>query len=191
MTGHGEMQHRDPAAGGAFNHDGCMDLFVGNESGVAMGWGSHPSELYLSNCDGTVTEVSHRVGIEVDAVVKGSAWGDVNNDGLPDLFVSVYGAPNRLYMNRGGKSIDTWRFEEVAARAGVQLPNMSFPTWVWDYDNDGWEDLLVERHAGVVAQHEEAFPALVVVGPEPGWGRHVRQLHSRPCRYPPEAPPVD
>lgn len=153
-AGLGSMHPRHSAAWADFNLDGCLDLFVGNESGVAMGWGSHPSELYLSNCDGTFTEVSHKVGIDVDAFVKGVAWGDVNNDGLPDLFVSVYGAPNRLYMNRGGKSVDTWRFEEVAAKAGVQLPIMSFPTWFWDYDNDGWEDLLVLSYDNRVPLHE-------------------------------------
>jgi hypothetical protein len=67
----------------------------------------------------------------------------VNNDGLPDLFVSVLYGPNRLYINRGGTSIDNWRFEERAAAAGVQLPIASFASWFWDFDNDGWEDLLV------------------------------------------------
>ena len=153
-AGLGSMHPRHSAAWADFNLDGCLDLFVGNESGVAMTWSSHPSELYLGNCRGTFTEVSHKVGIDVDAFVKGVAWGDVDNDGLPDLFVSVYGAPNRLYMNRGGKSIDTWRFEEVSAKAGVQWPYMSFPTWFWDYDNDGWEDLLVLSYDNRVPLHE-------------------------------------
>ena len=69
--------------------------------------------------------------------------GDVNNDGLPDLFVAVLFGPNKLYLNRGGRSIDTWRFEEVSARAGVERPLASFATWFWDVDNDGWDDLLV------------------------------------------------
>jgi hypothetical protein len=67
----------------------------------------------------------------------------VNNDGLPDLFVSVLYGPNRLYINRGGSSIDNWRFEERGAAAGVQLPIASFTSWFWDFDQDGWEDLLV------------------------------------------------
>jgi hypothetical protein len=46
-------------------------------------------------------------------------------------------------MNRGGTSVDTWKFEETAATAGVQLPINSFPSWFFDYDNDGFEDLLV------------------------------------------------
>jgi hypothetical protein len=46
-------------------------------------------------------------------------------------------------VNLGGTSIETWRFEERAAAAGVEQPIMSFPTWFWDFDQDGWEDLLV------------------------------------------------
>ena len=142
-AGLGAIHPSQTAAWADFNLDGCLDLFVGNESGTGLGWSSHRSELFMNNCDGTFTEVSHKVGIDVDAFVKGVTWGDINNDGLPDLFVSVFGGPNRLYVNRGGKSIDTWRFEEVGAKAGVQLPLYSFPAWFWDYDNDGWQDLLV------------------------------------------------
>ncbi|WP_025411374.1 CRTAC1 family protein [Gemmatirosa kalamazoonensis] len=131
------------AAWADFDRDGWLDLFVGAESGVRTGGPSHRSELYRNNHDGTFTEVSHKVGIDLDDFVKGAVWGDVNNDGLPDLFVSVFLGPNRLYVNRGGRSIDTWRFEEQAAVAGVQRPIQSFPTWFFDYDNDGWDDLLV------------------------------------------------
>lgn len=142
-AGVGSMHPTHTAAWADFNLDGFLDLFVGNESGVGIGWSSHPSELFLNNRDGTFTNVARKVGIDLDAFVKGSAWGDINNDGLPDLFVSVFGAHNRLYLNRGGSTIDRWRFDEVAATAGTQLPIMSFPTWFWDFDHDGWEDLLV------------------------------------------------
>jgi hypothetical protein len=108
-----------------------------------MGGTSYPSQLFLNNKDGTFTEVASKVGIKLDAFVKAVVWGDVNNDGLPDLFASVLFGPNRLYINRGGTSVDTWKFEEAAATAGVQLPTNSFPSWFFDYDNDGWEDLLV------------------------------------------------
>jgi hypothetical protein len=142
-AGLGSMHPTQTAAWADFNLDGFLDLFVGNESGFAMGQSSHQSELFLNNGNGTFTEVAAKVGIELDAFVKGVVWGDVNNDGLPDLFASVLYGPNRLYLNRGGRSIDTWRFEDVSAPAGVKEPTMSFPAWFWDYDNDGWEDLLV------------------------------------------------
>jgi len=135
------------AAWADFNLDGCLDLFIGNESQRTFRPGAPPdsnrSELYLNNCNGTFREVSRHVGVDVDEFVKGAAWGDVNNDGLPDLFVSVMGGPNRLYLNRGSDSAGSWRFEETARKAGVEQPIFSFPAWFFDYDNDGWEDLLV------------------------------------------------
>lgn len=136
--------HSTPTAAWAdFNLDGRLDLFVGHESGIAQGGASHPSELFVNNGDGTFREVSRALGIALDVFVKGATWGDVNNDGLPDLYVSVLNGANRLYMNQGGTSIETWRFEERAAAAGVDQPAWSFPTWFWDVDQDGWDDILV------------------------------------------------
>ncbi len=131
------------AAWADFNLDGKLDLFVGHESGTSSGGGSHPSELFLNNGDGTFTEVSHAVGIDVDAFVKGVTWGDVNNDGLPDLYISVLGGANRLFINKGGTSPKDWKFVETANAGGTSLPMMSFATWFWDFDHDGWEDLMV------------------------------------------------
>ena len=153
-SGLGAIHPTQTAAWADFNLDGCLDLFVGNESGTGLGWSSHPSELFMGDCHGNFTDVSHKVGIDVDAFVKGVAWGDINNDGLPDLFISVFGGNNRLYLNRGGKSIDTWRFEEIGAKAGTQLPLYSFPAWFFDYDNDGWQDLLVLSYDNRVPLHE-------------------------------------
>jgi len=145
------------AAWADFNQDGWIDLFVGNESNTEFSLlsgqssgdstaASHPSELYLNNGDGTFTNVAAQVGLEIDAYVKGSDWGDVNNDGLPDLYISILGGPNRLYMNQGGASIDAWQFVERAEAAGVQDPFFSFPTWFWDYNNDGHLDLFASAY---------------------------------------------
>jgi hypothetical protein len=144
------------AAWADFNLDGHIDLFIGNESNTQwqnvftqnrQGAGhAHPSELYVNNGDGTFTEIASKVGIDLNSFVKAVIWGDVNNDGLPDLFASVLGEPNRLYLNRGGTSIEDWSFEEQAAKAGVQAPLFSFPAWFWDFDNDGWEDLFVSGY---------------------------------------------
>jgi hypothetical protein len=135
-----------------FNRDGWIDLFVGNESNAQVGRVTgegrnasteHPSALYLNNGDGTFTNVASQVGIDLSAYVKGTAWGDVNGDGRPDLYVSVLGGKNRLYVNRGGSSMEDWSFVERAKQAGVQGPQYSFPVWFWDYNNDGRDDLFV------------------------------------------------
>lgn len=153
QAGLGARHPTQTAAWADFNRDGHVDLFVGNESGAHFNWmtgeekekkvGDHPSALYVNNGDGTFTEVAATVGITLNAYVKGVAWGDVNNDGRPDLYASVFQGPNRLYVNRGGSSIRDWTFEERAAEVGVEAPLFSFTTWFWDYNNDGHRDLFV------------------------------------------------
>lgn len=141
-AGLGSRNPRTSAAWADFNLDGFLDLFVGNESDAPRGGRSRPSELFRNNGDGTFTEVAHQVGIDLDAFVKGVVWGDVNNDGLPDLYASVMFGDNHLLLNRGGPRPESWRFEDISVSAGVREPQMSFPVWFWDYDNDGREDLL-------------------------------------------------
>jgi hypothetical protein len=143
------------AAWADFNLDGFLDLFVGYESYSKINGGpSHPSKLFLNNGDGTFSEVAATVGIAIDDFVKGASWGDVNNDGLPDLYLSVIYGRNRLYLNRGGTSVANWRFEERAAASGVELPLASFPTFFLDIDNDGATDLFVPSYDVNSAMHE-------------------------------------
>ena len=131
-----------------FDSDGWVDLFIGNESSHND---PHPSELYRNNGDGTFTEAAARCSLSVRAMVKGVTAGDYNNDGRPDLFLSCGGQPNRLFRNDGpidlsGTGASGWHFTEVAQEAGVVQPIWSFPTWFWDYDNDGWMDLFVSDY---------------------------------------------
>src|ERR1043166_6632769 len=69
----------------------------------------------------------------------GVAAGDVNNDGLPDLYFTSKLGSNRLYLNKG-----SYRFEDVTDRAGVADPD-GWKTGVTmaDVDGDGWLDLYV------------------------------------------------
>lgn len=150
------------ATWGDFTGNGHVDLFVGNESGIAVdplsgaptdSIDARPSELFANNGDGTFTEVATQVGVEVEAFVKGATWCDVNNSGRPDLFVSVMGGPNKLFINEGGASLDDWRFEERAVEAGVSEPTYGFTTWCWDMDNDGHEDLFVTGYDARMFEH--------------------------------------
>jgi hypothetical protein len=52
-------------------------------------------------------------------------------------------SPNVLLKNLGPDSLGHWHFSDITAKAGVAEPVESFSTWFWDYDNDGWLDILV------------------------------------------------
>ena len=124
-----------------YNLDGWIDLFVSNETVTPQEL--HPCHLYLNQQDGTFRDVAPALGLATTAYVKGVNAGDVNNDGRPDLYLSILTGPNQLFLNEGGTDPDQWSFREVAATAGVTKPDESFPTWFFDYDNDGDEDLFV------------------------------------------------
>jgi len=124
-----------------FDGDGWLDLFVGNES---TGPERHRSELFRNQRDGTFKECSFESGLAVFEFVKGVAAGDFNNDGRPDLLLSIMGAPNRLYRNDGPTAEGgRWKFTDVSGQAGFTEPLNSFPCWFFDYDNDGWEDVFI------------------------------------------------
>jgi len=140
------------AAWADYDHDGRLDLFIGNESAADD---SHPSELYHNEGNGTFTNRAFDLGDPDLGYVKGVAWGDFNDDGLMDLYVSVLNADNRLFRNDGprkevGPNGERWRFTDVARSAGVTEPRNSFPTWFWDYDNDGRLDILAAGYKTLV-----------------------------------------
>ena len=117
-----------------FNNDGNLDLFIGNESKKGN---IHPCELFRNNGNGTFSEVAEDYGLAFPGFVKSVSWGDINNDGWLDLYVSRLGGENFLFRN------DKGYFTEISKEAGVNKPIQSFPCWFWDINNDGFDDLLV------------------------------------------------
>jgi ASPIC and UnbV/FG-GAP-like repeat len=135
-----------------FNNDGLLDLFVGNEivrAKVAWPESAKNFRLYVNNGDGTFTDAGGDTGLRMEGMIKGAAAGDYDNDGWPDLYVSVMGGANHLFHNVGAKA-KTPRFVDVTAQAGVAEPNMSFTCWFFDYDNDGWPDIFVTGYWATV-----------------------------------------
>ena len=118
-----------------YDNDGDLDVYVGNESSGAM---QAPSQLFRNNGDGTFTDVAAAAGVQNLRYAKGVIWGDYDGDRWPDLYVSNFWEPNRLYRNNGDGT-----FVDEAERLGVTGPTASFPAWFWDFDNDGVLDLLV------------------------------------------------
>ena len=146
-----------------YDRDGWIDLFVANETGVparienAFGrfiFGALMSirrvfypevqgHLYRNQGDGTFVDVFEKTDIYIFGWVKGVAWGDINGDLWPDLYVSRFAGTNCLYRNDGPDGSDGWVFTDVSESAGVEEPFVSFPTWFFDYNDDGRDDIFV------------------------------------------------
>lgn len=125
-----------------FNNDGWLDLFIGNESDPSTK-DVYPCELYISNRDGTFREVSAQANCQIKDFVKGVVASDYDNDGLEDLFLSNLTGRRTLLRNTGIKD-GIPQFENVTWRAGLTNEfTYTFPTWFWDYNNDGWQDIFV------------------------------------------------
>jgi hypothetical protein len=133
-----------------YNGDGWLDLFVGNESN--QGDPNNPCELFRNNGDGTFTECAAQHGLDLVGFFKGVASADYNNDGRPDLFLSRKDGSPILMRNDGPATYDQsttapWRFTDVTEQAGITEPQSSFPCWFFDYNNDGWLDIMVTGYA--------------------------------------------
>ncbi len=143
------------AAGWAdYDGDGDLDLYVGNEATATATdpltlfgktGNSYPSQLFRNNGDGTFTDVARAAGVTNRRFTKAVAWGDYDDDGDPDLYLSNIEA-NRLYRNNGDGT-----FTDVAEALGVEKPlDLTFPTWFFDWDNDGDLDLFVAAYSAPV-----------------------------------------
>ena len=154
-AGLGDVHYPTQTAGwGDYDLDGDLDLYIGNENGNAqrlqreegLPFATAPSQLFRNDGDGSFTDVAAAAGVENMEFAKAVVWGDYDDDRYPDLYVSNFGHPNRLYRNQGDGT-----FVDVAEKAGVTLPILSFPVWFWDVNNDGALDLYVSAYGSDVA----------------------------------------
>jgi len=135
LAGDGLDSPTQTAGWADYDNDGDLDLYVGNETTDDAAF---PSHLFRNEGDGTFAEVGAAAGVTNDRRAKSVVWGDYDDDGFEDLFVSNYQGLNRLYRNNRDGT-----FSDIAEELGVQAPEASFVSWFWDVDNDGSLDLLV------------------------------------------------
>ncbi|MCH9030145.1 MAG: VCBS repeat-containing protein, partial [Bacteroidetes bacterium] len=113
-----------------FDNDGDEDIFIVRHDGP-------PGALYRNNGDGTFTDITNSAGL-LETENEGGVFGDYNNDGLLDLYVSNEHARNFLFRNNGDET-----FSEIAWYSGVAASDWSWGALLFDADNDGYRDLYV------------------------------------------------
>ncbi len=129
-----------------YDNDGLVDLYMVGEFNRQRPDPRNRGRLYHNKGNGSFTDVAEAAGVLNDRWGKGAAWGDYDNDGDPDLYVSNNGEPNRLYRNNGDGT-----FTDLAPVLGVTEPLASFACWWWDYNNDGRLDLFVCNFGNTLA----------------------------------------
>ncbi len=144
------------ATWGDFDHDGDPDLFVAND------WA--PSNLFRNDGAAGFKDISEEAGITSYGFSMGASWGDYDNDGKEDVYVSnMYSAAGRrmtaqipgLSKMFVESAAGNWLYHQGANGkftqvAGTELPSMTVMNagWSWggcfvDFDNDGFLDLYV------------------------------------------------
>src|SRR6478672_6677121 len=136
-----------------YDRDGCLDLFLLNNSPVDFSRGeviqapnaardSTPgsyNQLYRNTCNGSFTNVSKEAGILRDpGYGLGVVVGDLNGDGWPDIYVSNDGTPNDVvYVNNrdGTFTNKAGRYLKHASYAGMGVD-------IADFNNDSKPDIL-------------------------------------------------
>ncbi|MGA3131039.1 MAG: CRTAC1 family protein [Terracidiphilus sp.] len=121
------------------NNDGKVDLLVADDS--------TPNYLYLNKGDGTFEDVSYSSGYAVNEAGRetasmGIAAGDFQNNGMVDIFNTTFSDDYKpLYRNEGDANLT-----DISYQLGIAEISVPFLGWgdaFFDYDNDGWKDLMM------------------------------------------------
>jgi enediyne biosynthesis protein E4 len=147
-----------------YNRDGWMDIFVANDT--------TPNFLFRNEGKGKFSEVGLRAGVAFNDDGRalssmGSDFRDVDNDGLPDVFVSALANETFPLFRNLGKEM----FADVTypKRIGViTLPLSGWSNGIADFDNDGWKDLFaacgdVQDNTELFSNRKSKLPNLVML----------------------------
>jgi hypothetical protein len=168
-------------AWGDYNNDGFMDLFIarGKQGKLVQG-----TSLYRNNGDGTFTDVTNEAGVLILKTCWNGSWGDYDNDGLLDLYVTDSGDTgmgvgnnNFLFHNNGDGT-----FTDVAAANGVDMADGTSlhkgVAWA-DYNNDGFLDLLIKDGVASGEQSGQGAFGLHILFKNLGNSNHFIKLNLK------------
>jgi hypothetical protein len=144
-----------------YDRDGDADLYLGTDKGSASPFINH----LLRNDGGVFTDVTDQTGTAAHVDCMGIAYGDLDHDGAPDLFLTNVEAGHVLLMNNGD---GTWT--DHADDAGVRVFQIGWGCAFLDYNNDTREDLFIvhANAANTIFRNDGVFP-LVDVGAAMGF----------------------
>ncbi len=121
-----------------YDNDGDLDLFVAN--GVI----NQNDMLYNNNGKGSFSKILESPVVNNSASAWNGAWGDIDNDGDEDLYVSVWGGKNYFYINNGDGTFSQNDNSPIVADSDSSNTSVS----VWgDFDNDGDLDFITAECA--------------------------------------------
>jgi hypothetical protein len=136
-----------------FNGDGWIDVYVANDG--------EPNLLWINQRDGTFKETALLAGAAFTAEGKAEASmgvdaGDFDGDGNEDLVMTeLTGQGANLYINDG-----SGRFRDASAASSLGASTLPYTGWgtKWfDFDNDGWLDLLMVNGT-IIANEGRSHP---------------------------------
>ena len=120
---------------GDYDGDGRPDIFVVSKT--------ESCRLFRNLGNWKFEDVTDRAGVGDKGATagiwkQGATFADVNNDGLLDIYVCRYNAPNLLYINQGDGT-----FREMAHAYGLDISDSSVMAAFCDFDRDGWLDVYM------------------------------------------------
>jgi len=117
---------------GDYNNDGLVDIYVSSTNGK--------NKLFKNNGDGIFENVAERLSLDIDEASSASTWGDLNNDGYLDLYVSTVQSTDYIFLNNADGT-----FSNITSATEIVNNGLTKSVNMADVNNDGLLDIYVSN----------------------------------------------